>query len=78
MKSKDEVFTKFQEFKVEVENLTERRINILRSDNGGEYRSKEIIVFCKESEIKRELIVPYNPEKNGVAERNNMSNDKNK
>jgi len=30
MKTKDEVFTKFQEFKAEVENLTERRIKILR------------------------------------------------
>jgi len=58
MKTKDEVFTKFQEFKVEVENLTDRRIKILRSDNGGEYMSKEIIAFCKESGIKRELIVP--------------------
>ena len=47
MKSKDEVFTKFQEFKVEVENLIERRIKILRSDNGGEYTSKELIAFCK-------------------------------
>ena len=37
MKTKDEVFTKFQEFKVEVENLIERRIKILRFDNGGEY-----------------------------------------
>jgi len=73
MKSKDELFTKFQEFKVEVENLTERRINILRFDNGGEYTSKEIIAFCKESGIKRELIVPYNPEQNGVAERKNQS-----
>lgn len=42
MKTKDEVFTKFQEFKAEVENLTERRIKILRSDNGGEYTSKEM------------------------------------
>lgn len=33
MKSKDEVFTKFQEFNVEVENLTWRRIKILRFDN---------------------------------------------
>ena len=47
MKSMDEVFTKFQEFKVEVENLTERRIKILRSDNGGEYTSKEMIDLCK-------------------------------
>lgn len=57
------VITKFQEFKVEVENLIERRIMILRSNNGAEYTSKEIIALCKESGIKSELIVPYNPEK---------------
>lgn len=73
MKNKDEVFTKFQEFKAEVENLTKRRIKILRSDNGGEYTSKEIITFYKESGTKKELIVPYNPEQNGVAKRKNRS-----
>ena len=67
MKSKGEVFEFFQKFKAEVEILTERKIKILRSDNGGKYTSKEIIAFCKESRIKRELIVPYNLEKNGVA-----------
>ena len=69
---KGQSVAKFQEFKVELENLTERIINILRYDNGGEYTSNKIISFCKESRIKRELIVPYNPEKNGVAERNNQ------
>lgn len=44
IKSNDEVFTKFKEFKVEVENLT-KRIKILISNNGGEYKSKEIIAF---------------------------------
>ena len=73
MKTKDEVFTKFQEFKAEVDNLIERRIKILRSDNGGEYTSKEIIAFCKESRIKKALIVPYNLEQNGVVERKNRS-----
>ena len=69
MKSKDELVTKFQEFKAEVEKLIERRIKILRSDNGGEYTSKEIITFYKEFGIKRKLIVPYNPKQNGVVER---------
>ena len=41
LKTKDEFFTKFQEFKVEVENITKRKIKILISDNGGEYTSKE-------------------------------------
>lgn len=57
LKSKDEVFIKFQDFKVEVESLIERKIRILRSHNGGEYTSKELITFCKEVGIKRELIV---------------------
>jgi hypothetical protein len=40
LKSKDEVFRKFKEFKALIENLSERKIKILRSDNGGEYTSK--------------------------------------
>jgi hypothetical protein len=38
-KSKDEVLGKFKEFKALIENLSERKIKILRSDNGGEYTS---------------------------------------
>jgi hypothetical protein len=36
LKSKDEVFNKFKEFKALIENLSERNINIPRSNNGGE------------------------------------------
>lgn len=66
---KDEAFKKFHEFKNEVENMTERKIKTLRFDNGGEYTFKELITFCKEARIKRELIFPYNPEQNGLDER---------
>ena len=45
----------------------------MRSDNHGEYTSKEFEAFCKETGIKRELTTPYNPQKNGVAERNNRT-----
>jgi len=37
LKTKDEVFSKFKEFKAEVELETGLQIKILRSDNGGEY-----------------------------------------
>jgi transposase InsO family protein len=73
LKSKDEVFSKFKEFKAMLENLSERKIKILRLDNGGEYTSKEFENFCKVSGIKRDLTTPYNPKKNGVAERNNIT-----
>ena len=29
--------------------------------------------FCKETRIKREYIVPYNPQQNGVAKRKNRT-----
>jgi hypothetical protein len=67
LKSKDEVFNNFQEFKAEIENLTNKKIKTLRIDNGGEYTLKEFVAFCKLVGIRRELIVPHNPQKNGVA-----------
>jgi transposase InsO family protein len=68
LKSKDEVFNKFKEFKALIENLSERKIKILRSYNGGEYTSKEFVNFCKDVGIKRELTTPYNPQQNSVTE----------
>jgi transposase InsO family protein len=73
LKAKSEVFNKFKEFKVLVENLSEKKIKILRSDNGGEFTSDEFKAFCKEVGIKRELSTPYNPQQNGVAERKNRT-----
>jgi transposase InsO family protein len=71
MKTKEQVFSRFQEFKALVENQTGKKIRVLRIDNGGEYTSKEFMDFCAREGIKRELIVPYNPHQNEVAERKN-------
>ena len=73
LKTKYEVFDKFKKFRAEVETLTEKEIKTLRFGNGGEYTYKELIAYCKDAGIKRELIVPYYPEKNGLAERMNGS-----
>jgi transposase InsO family protein len=73
MKNNDGVLAKFQELKAQVENLTRRKIKVLRSDNGGEYTSKDFSNFYIEAGIKREFIVPYNPQQNGVAERKNRT-----
>jgi transposase InsO family protein len=73
LKSKDEVFNKFKEFKALIENLFERKIKKLRSDNGGSYTSKEFVNFCRDIGIKREITTPYNPQQNGVAERKNRT-----
>jgi len=57
LKTKGEVFSKFREFKAQVENLSGRKIKTLRSDNGGEYTSGDFTDFCKEAGIKREYTV---------------------
>jgi transposase InsO family protein len=49
LRTKDEAFGKFKEFKKMVENQKERQIKVLRSDRGGEYFSKEFSTFCEEN-----------------------------
>jgi transposase InsO family protein len=61
MKTKGQVFNRFQEFKALVENQTGKKIKVLRTNNGVEYTSKEFMDFCAGEGIRRELIVPYNP-----------------
>jgi hypothetical protein len=41
LKTKDDVFNKFREFKALVENISESNIKILISDNVGEYTSND-------------------------------------
>ena len=45
MKAKSEVFEKFKVWLALVENQTGRKLKILRSDNGGEYVSKEFLDY---------------------------------
>jgi transposase InsO family protein len=73
MKTKGQVFSRFQEFKALVENQMGKKIRVLRIDNGDEYTSKEFMEFCAGEGIMRELIVPYNPLQNGVVERKNKA-----
>jgi transposase InsO family protein len=62
MKTKDEVFSRFREFRAQVKNLTGKKIKVLRSDNGGEYTSNVFMDFFKEVGIKREKTMFYNPQ----------------
>ncbi|KAL0448743.1 UNVERIFIED_CONTAM: hypothetical protein Slati_1430700 [Sesamum latifolium] len=48
---KSEAFGRFKEYRLEVENQTNRKIKALRSDRGGEYLSGEFIDYLKENGI---------------------------
>jgi IS30 family transposase len=47
------------------------KLKCLQFDNGLEF--DEFVQFCRERSIKRELMAPYSPEQNGVAERMNRT-----
>jgi hypothetical protein len=73
LKAKSEVFTRFQVFRALVENQSGKKIKVLRSDNGGEYSSRQFVDFCAQHGSRRQMTVPYNPQQNGVAERKNRA-----
>ena len=73
LEAKSEVFARFQEFKALVENQSGKGIKVLRSDNGGEYSSRQLIDFCAQHGIRRQMTVPYNPQQNRVVERKNRA-----
>ena len=71
LRHKEQVITKFKQWVALVENKTQKKVICLRSDNGGEYKSRDFQSSCEEKGIKREWTAPYNPSSNGVAERMN-------
>jgi len=73
LKTKGEVFSRFKEFKSLVEKQTNRKIRVLRSDNGGEYIDGGFYDFCAQEGIRREFMVPYHPQQNRVSERKNRA-----
>ncbi|CAL5350460.1 unnamed protein product [Camellia sinensis] len=73
LKTKAEVFQHFQTFHAMVERETEKKLKCLRTDNGGEYTSKEFKAYCATHGIRHEKTVPGTPQHNGIAERMNRT-----
>ena len=73
LKSKDEVFETFLVWKKMVENQTGRKIKVLRSDNGTEYRNDQFSIFYKKEGISRHFTVRDTPQQNGAPERMNRT-----
>ena len=73
LKKKSDVFEKFKQWKLMVENQFDKKVKTLRTDNGGEYCSTEFSHFLQQNGIRHETTVPKTPEQNGVAERANRT-----
>ncbi|GJR44596.1 putative ribonuclease H-like domain-containing protein [Tanacetum coccineum] len=57
----------------EIENLVDKKVKIIRSDNGTEFKNRVMDDFYREKGIKREYNVARTPRQNGVAERRNRT-----
>nr|GFA77150.1 ribonuclease H-like domain-containing protein [Tanacetum cinerariifolium] len=73
LKTKDETSGILRKFITEIENLKDLKVKIIRCDNGGEFRNKEMDEFCSQKGIKREFSNARTPQQNGVDERRNRT-----
>nr|GEW50518.1 hypothetical protein [Tanacetum cinerariifolium]GEW76501.1 hypothetical protein [Tanacetum cinerariifolium] len=73
LKTKDETSGILRNFITEIENLNDLKVKIIRCDNGGEFRNKEMNDFYSKKGIKREFSNARTPQQNGVAKRKNRT-----
>ncbi|GJZ92352.1 putative RNA-directed DNA polymerase [Tanacetum coccineum] len=71
--SKDETSGILQNFIRQIENQLSHRVKIIRSDNGTEFKNRDMLEFCGNKGIKQEYSNARTPQQNGVAERMNRT-----
>ncbi|GJW45616.1 putative ribonuclease H-like domain-containing protein [Tanacetum coccineum] len=71
--TKDETSEILKNFIKEIKNLMDKKVKIIKSDNGTEFKNKVMDDFCREKGIKREYSIAMTPQQNGVAERRNRT-----
>ncbi|GJS29972.1 putative ribonuclease H-like domain-containing protein [Tanacetum coccineum] len=71
--TKDETSGILKSFITEIENLVDKKVKVIRCDNGTEFKNRVMSEFCEKKGIKREYSVARTPQQNGVAERRNRT-----
>ncbi|GJT98356.1 putative ribonuclease H-like domain-containing protein [Tanacetum coccineum] len=71
--TKDETSGILKSFITEIENLVEKKVKIIRCDNGTEFMNRAMSDFCEKKGIKREFSIARTPQQNSVAERRNWT-----
>ncbi|GKC81678.1 retrovirus-related pol polyprotein from transposon TNT 1-94, partial [Tanacetum coccineum] len=56
-----------------IENYLNHKVKIIRSDNGTEFKNRDMLEFCRKKGIKQEYSNARTPEQNKVAERMNRT-----
>ncbi|KAJ9542204.1 LOW QUALITY PROTEIN: hypothetical protein OSB04_028710 [Centaurea solstitialis] len=73
LRTKDETSGLVKPFVIRVENKTNLKVKVIRSDNGTEFKNADLNSFCEEKGIERQYSTPRTPQQNGVTERRNRT-----
>ncbi|KAI3735544.1 hypothetical protein L6452_15046 [Arctium lappa] len=73
LRTKDEISGLIKSFVLRIENQTNLRVKVIRSDNGTEFKNNDLNNFCEEKGIKKQYISPRAPQQNGIAVRRNRT-----
>ncbi|KAI3757912.1 hypothetical protein L6452_05456 [Arctium lappa] len=73
LRTKDETSGLIKSFILRIENQTNQKVKVIRSDNGTEFKNHDLNTFCEEKGIERQYSAPRTPQQNGVAERRNRT-----
>ena len=73
LKQKNEAFPIFKWWKAQVEREAECKVKAFRTDQGGEFSSKEFQAYLRNCGIRQEFTVARTPQQNGRAERLNRT-----
>ncbi|KAI3665076.1 hypothetical protein L6452_43694 [Arctium lappa] len=73
LRTKDETSGLIKSFILRIENQTNQKVKVIRSDNGTEFKNFDLNTFCEEKGIERQYSAPRTPQQNGVAERRNRT-----
>ncbi|GKB21727.1 putative ribonuclease H-like domain-containing protein [Tanacetum coccineum] len=71
--TKDETSGILKSFITGIENLVDHKVNVIRCDNGTEFKNREMNQFCEMKGILRQFSVARTLQQNGVAERRNRT-----
>lgn len=70
--AKSDTLAAVHKFQVKVEVETGCRLQVLRTNHGGEFTSVEFEEYCAERGVHRQHSAPYTPQQNGVVERTSV------
>nr|GEU69110.1 putative ribonuclease H-like domain-containing protein [Tanacetum cinerariifolium] len=73
LRTKDETSGILKNFITKIENLKDLKVKIIRCDNRGEFKNKEMNELCSRKWIKREFNNARTLQPNGVAKRRNRT-----